>query len=344
VPLETEAAVLAEPAVDRVVKRSRACHGEFRTHFGIPRCVPSGRRYIWSSIGMHLARANMVIMAICEVAVGASIATMAEVPNKEELEALRNAVQSTGNSGQVGEKLRAFFQRADAAQLLTLRKDTSATIALFASWEASRRAAAKDELTRLNEFLLVLQERINAPIPEFWGAKLAEQVSVPTNDLLLSQIPKKSSAQVWGPAALRRRNDKDMTILVRGRNTLAIPNKLFEEVEKKFTSLAVTSPVNAWIGDDRSILIQHDRFGAPFPIFCLDTKSVKVIWQSEVWNADPLVGLAGWVPPRDHVLVVSEKTVAVMGIGPFDTIYVDAFDLSSGKVLLRFSPGYWNMR
>jgi hypothetical protein len=31
VPLETGAAVLAEPAADRTVKRSRACHGECRT-------------------------------------------------------------------------------------------------------------------------------------------------------------------------------------------------------------------------------------------------------------------------------------------------------------------------
>lgn len=97
---------------------------------------------------------------------------------------------------------------------------------------------------------------------------------------------------------------------------------------------------NVLVFDEKAFVVVWSTMPTKYPIFCLDSVSGKLLWESEVWARFP-EGYS-YFGNFLHVveLTANRTTVGVFGIS-HATIYAEAFEIESGKSEFRFSPDLW---
>ena len=89
---------------------------------------------------------------------------------------------------------------------------------------------------------------------------------------------------------------------------------------------------------DRVFVACHPPTTMPYPIGCIDTTAHEVKWKNVVWGCGP-VTLQGKPSHRIELLVTGDR-LFVFGVFGF-SLYLEAFDLETGKHAPLFSTTYW---
>jgi hypothetical protein len=96
----------------------------------------------------------------------------------------------------------------------------------------------------------------------------------------------------------------------------------------------------ALLGPDRSFVALHSLQPDLYTLYCVDTHSGNVLWQTVVWALNPVFSSQATGPRFHEVsLTIGEDVVGVFGAAY--GCYVEAFDIRSGANVLRFSTNYW---
>ncbi len=257
-----------------------------------------------------------------------------------KLERLRELLVSVDRPTDIGKQCAAEFEPLSAVQLLALESDKSPSISLFAGWESFRKALPSEKLKELNTFLSIMENRLGFKIPSI--AKSVPQQNIVQNapEILMDHLITGAGTSLETPDTLPMTKKAGLVTIARGPKAMTMSEEALNRVLKNYKFLEPCS-FNASLGADQSYVIAYDRYGGRFPILCVDTKKSTLVWKSTLWNVGELPAFAGQLMPRAKMLVVSEKTVTVFGLGPYSELHVERFEASSGACLLRYASNFW---
>jgi len=138
------------------------------------------------------------------------------------------------------------------------------------------------------------------------------------------------------PVRARIERTKDRCLLHVGRATESIQvDTLSEALHESLTPgiyncLVLVGPMEAFI-----------TFLGSDLLFCVDSKSGRILWHQEVWGTSYSFSVAG-VPPSWHQTVFKTKDQFVV-FGEGSSCFVEAFDVKTGQPAFRFSTNLWWM-
>jgi hypothetical protein len=253
------------------------------------------------------------------------------------------------------------LSKATREKLIELTSHPDDAIALHAAWELAERAVKSKNDTPPARFLGFVQGRVRLPIPVEWEVQLVGRSmwrSPPelVDKKLLEYLPscpllvRDHETVIMRPAVFKRvsffnapreslcKVERDTVLFESNGRTIRLSSALLNRWPE---SRIRDRRLRASLGSQHSWLACFERYGAGFPIICVETETGRLVWKTDVWaqGADNLGWFTGsW--DHDLSIVVKDDKVALFGRGAANC-YLEVLEAKTGSVLLRFSTNYW---
>ncbi|MBI3463123.1 MAG: hypothetical protein HY000_08710 [Planctomycetes bacterium] len=242
-----------------------------------------------------------------------------------------------------------LFGQVEPANIPKLQGHSNHGIALYAAWERVRRSVSAEEQPRgvpvngqlLHRFAGFVEGRLGVELPRCWeqavlsaGARQRDNIGFP--------VPKDCVYQGGGlefsmpsGTSLQKRGE-DVLLEVAGE-PVVIPPFVVREIEEG--RRAGGGSISALVTRERCYLAAHGSEG-PYALFCIDRRSGRPIWKTEVWALGYQMEIGGGPPgPHSVTLVEQDDRVFVFGVCAFYA-GIEAFRAKDGAALFRFSTSY----
>lgn len=286
----------------------------------------------------------MLIITIC-LAV-----SLADAANRQqhEIAELRHRVLKADNATKKYKAYIDLFHRIGQSGLPRLLNDEDTSIALQAGWESHKKAAKRPlhiigrtddiyEPTELKQFVSLLNKRSGVSAPDWWAKCITDIDYFPrTHHAFLGRGGTK------GPV---RRESKEGSGVPEGAE-LDVKNDQFSYSSSGKTVLFPIDTFDEWatdyaavVGERQSVVLGYNSgWGFSYRIAGFKGRGGKPVWRAEVWGT----GVDGSSTPIRHWVEVLEKDGAAYVFG-CDTsgMYLESFDIGSGKCRFRFCTSYW---
>jgi len=273
---------------------------------------------------------------------------------EKDVKALREEVVKADTQKAKIYGYKALFEKVGKAGLPDLMKDEDTGIALQAAWEVHKKLVQRSkeippqssdiyEPDGLKKFVEVLKKRTKAPLPDWWAESITIVEVKPGKfhwfrnkpDLRPKYYETKDYTRLPEDHELERK--ADTLVYTVGKRSVEFPKDTFGEGSSNFAG---------FVGEKRSAIARYST--SPFEIAGFEGKGGKVVWKSEGWGTGLVVITGSWFNLVE--VVENDGTVYVFGKNP-DGMYLEAFDLATGKVEFRFSTSYiclyseaWNIK
>jgi hypothetical protein len=246
---------------------------------------------------------------------------------------------------------RELFEKVGHAGMPELMKDEDDGIALQAAWEFNKKAVKRTKAIpnetddiydrdELAKFLPFLKARTKASVPQWWGEAILDV------DLFIAQhhafgsrpinpVPKlsKSKAEIWVPEGAELEHDGDTMVYTSGSQKIKFPKNAFGEM--------LDDAMSGLLGEKRTVLISYTTLsGFPYKIAGFEGKGGEPSWKADVWAAGR-TGLGGGEGHHWVELTAKDGSIFVFGAESHG-MYMESFDIATGKVLCRFCTCYWD--
>jgi hypothetical protein len=246
--------------------------------------------------------------------------------------------------------------RAGHRGLAGLAAGPDFTLALAAAWEESLGPTGEGSAAGIQRFLRFLEQRTGVKVPPRWEyffvlRNLPNNVphdSVKeeylthcdflrrdqvTGDILPTPVEyAKTAAGIMAPAGVRvSRSGGDVVFEADGRAVRVLEAEL-PEGAFSHDRLAVAA------GPDRWFLAFHHTCGYLFQMACVDARSGRGLWETNVWATGLGCFMGNW--PEERVTVVPGDGLVVV-FGESLVPYIEGFDIRDGRPVFRFSTNYW---
>lgn len=289
-------------------------------------------------------------------------------------------VLNAENSFYLKHAVAELVAKASRKQLQNYKTHSHNTIALHAAWEEAKRSTTisrakllklKDDeeanpiirMDRgaLRQFISFVEGRLRVTPPKWWRAKVRRAQTYWNYDSAL-YFPRIDSWFIMGERVIpyskikgqvHALTDLDLTHLADGRLKVTsgklsctIPARFLKEAKKKFAPTAVDNSwmdlvgLTAWMDAEHCIFGLHDWLSSGFTLHCIDRKTSKPIWSTEVWNY--FVGgfsvgatLFHWVEIRRR-----DDTLFLFGINDLGRVYIEGYSMKDGTNLSHFTTTY----
>lgn len=287
---------------------------------------------------------------LCSLIVAWTALVADEPPRPKEAEKERPSQKQAA-------EYKALFEKVGRAGLPDLTKDKDTSLALQASWELHKKLVKRTkragpvlkdvqsnetyDAAEVKKFVEFVKERTKAPVPGWWADRLADlDVYKERSHLSWAEAHKLKEVALGKEDVWRVRDGvtlalKDGTISYRsGDVSLEFPKNLFDitSFEDALADL-VTEKVTC-LAKYRSEL-----GGGRFRVAGFENKSGKHIWSAETWPVHPFPHFGPTTEQRVEMTRAGD-TVFVFG-ATTRGLYVEAFDLGTGKCQFRFCTSYW---
>lgn len=251
----------------------------------------------------------------------------------------------------------ALFSHVAPMELTRLQQDEHLGIALQAAWEhytvpVSRQRQSRHkrhgsharsqgnivyDTHQLKAFVRFVQQRSGARVPEWWKATIIDIEVVPRRGHLYGNAYKQSDPGFVEAAAGRYVRSgvtlKDSNGVLRYTHKDRIVEFRKDLFDSSFESLL------AHVTESQSVVAAFSgALGCEFKVAAFRGGDLQPEWTSKIWAAGR-TSLGGVCFHRVE-LVVSKGTLFVFG-AEFQGLYLEAFKLSTGECLYRFSTSYW---
>jgi hypothetical protein len=278
---------------------------------------------------------------------------------KEDI-AFRSTIAKATNSSEAGKAYLAWFTQLGPVGVKRLMTDSDLSIALRAIWEtAHTHPDGQTRVQAFDEFLKHLEKRTKVLVPPKWEAGLPElfQRSLSegaqrekTRTDIVVQARKFTSSPLgfWLPQGITVSREGNKLIFKGQHVNLEIDEPEVQNVKKKYL-LGDNICINVIFGaaPNRSFLYVYDQFGGRYVLFCIDSRSQKIVWRNIVWAAgfENVAGFAGAVGADSHqqIIVLASDKIIIFGRASTES-YAEGFEVGNGTVLFRFSSNCWYVR
>lgn len=251
---------------------------------------------------------------------------------------------------------KTLFEKVGRAGLPELLKDKDTGVALQAAWELHKKLVKRDkpnkdstlirstetyDATEMKKFLAFIKDRTKAPIPDWWAAGISDLYVVDMDEvrghLYFGDIPRLKEIelgdQTWlvREGVIMKRQGK-ITSYQSGDVTLQVPKELFPKLDRANLADLVTEK-------ETCLASYQSSGGYRFNVAKVDNKTSKHVWTAEVWAVDRRT-LFG--PSAMHRIEMTQAgdVLFVFGAEAFG-MYIEAFDLETGKSQFRFCSSNW---
>lgn len=260
----------------------------------------------------------------------------------------------------------AVFGNATAVELTELKHHSNLGISFCAAWEAVRRSTlAGDNIPPeriehrsiddavLGNFLGFLEGRLGFNLPERWsknfdgrtvahratGGRLSDEGPPLGNDATDDAIVSLNhdiSATTSTPGLTLLRAEKGVDVGIDGKK-YHIPEAVFSHA-LRYQEFSIIDALPA--SDKGLVCAVHSEVGRTYFLYYVHANEPAPRWTSNVWADWGMLRAASgsgyW-----HVLdiVLHEKRVFLFGSSPI-CMYIEGFDLDSGRNVCRFSTAY----
>lgn len=267
-----------------------------------------------------------------------------------------------------------LFTDASNERLTRLKMHRHTGIALQAAWEAVRRTFPKhvsqDQNDKKNNtqikpevmahFLGFVEGRLRVCPPKWWKEGMIDTgydddskniiarkiLWIPRPDDFYSLGAGDVPTGPAGTSVVKRRDGLNISV---GRDKIELSNKVSERVMVYFNSkdteigiggLSSLFIVPVAIDSERFVVAFHAGIGC-YPLLCVSRTTGKILWETSVFGASWLSsgGLGGGIPESPVGIQVADGVIYIFGFGPHSA-YIEAFSLTDGKNLFRFSTSY----
>jgi hypothetical protein len=218
----------------------------------------------------------------------------------------------------------------DLHQLVT---DPDCTVALAAGWERVWRTLPTEEQDEpvvpdeqvVARFLGLLEGRIRILIPKEWETAV-KSVKARGGRKVAFSVPEHREQPMPGHGFLRGAGNKWYVKTV--GQLIKLPADAALYADHAVVDLSA----------ERAYTALYTRFPYPYKLYATDRGTGEIIWSTLVWADGDWMGYggAGW-----HLVMMrlAGDRIIMFGI-TFRSVYVEVFDIKTGKVLCRFSTTY----
>jgi hypothetical protein len=274
---------------------------------------------------------------------------------------LRAQLAKTDCPREWGRAYREFFSKTDRTVWAALRADDDLGLGLHAAWWLSQAGGPQRDHPRPERFLGFIEGRARASIPLRWevgllGRALREHTELHARALegyLTSAafVVKKPGTFLILPTKLQRTEAGFLApqgvLVERVGSRLRIRKEgvdieLAKPVMKRLPPELVGDTVFAEVAAQRVYVGFYNAFGTPFVLVCLDRHSGALLWETKVWSLGRKAGLISG--PWHQEIEITESANLVWVFGESGDCFVEAFTVSKGAPMCRFSTNYWDAR
>jgi hypothetical protein len=253
-------------------------------------------------------------------------------------------------------------------QLARLVDGPDDSLALWARWHLLSRSLEKASdqrrLVQCDRFLGWIEGRHRVSVPEWWRfwliashAGLSEEGSIAFWEESAKQHPalfeRKGKWWIFDPLPLKKAGERlriprGTSLTTKGKHFVleqdgkkvqiekAVVKDMEEDFGSRFRFRFRLAPQAALLGGT-------DGVGSPYPLRCVDPKTGRARWKQSVWAIGTRsLSFRSFSGPWQHDadLVVTKDKAFVFGRVTGEG-YVEAFDLRTGKCILRFATNGW---
>jgi hypothetical protein len=287
---------------------------------------------------IHFLGLGGICLILCSPAITA--------PDDRE-QTLRDQVLNADSRDKAATAYRRYFAHLGRAGLRERLTDKDTAIALHAAWEVHKKPVKRAKLIdnradhiydrdELSKFVAFLKDRTKAPVPDWWTEAIAEVELFPGRHHGFpwkNTVPKlrKTKTGLYVPDGVKLEEDGGMLVYTAGDRAVEFQKSAFADgLDDCFLGL---------VGEKRSVIAAYsDASGFAFTIAGFEGKGGKPTWKAEVWAAGRMI-LAG---QGYHNVELKEKDGVVFVFGAESHgMYLEAFDIATGKCQYRFCTCYW---
>ena len=298
-------------------------------------------------------------MAIGVLLLAACIVDFGRAWRQLEIYTLRHRIRGvveTDDRATTAQNVHRCFQGTSNSGIAWLRSHPDERIALFVAWEEFRRDILSRSSTTtiftpvdpraMNRFIAFVEERLTAPIPEWWKKVLARA------EAKLSNVRFGSNLEIriglfYGEGVHRNvglglsvyedigvKNQRNNVELALCGTTIRFP---LVRVAAAIDNV-LPSYICAAVSSERCCFAIFDNLGSPYSLYCGDEDNATAEWYTEVWAKGDIGFHIG---PVDHraSIVFCDSRVMIFGIAN-NCAYIEGFSRSDGKNLFRFFTDY----
>jgi hypothetical protein len=278
---------------------------------------------------------------------------------------LRDRVIAAKTSHDSGRAFARYFKEVGRNGLDRLKNDADTGIALEAAWE-QHAVVMPEELDPdrdvdslpprvlragdAQRFFGFLEGRTGLEIPEWWEGRRnfpprLDNWERPIHEFEETDFSLRDGGgklkvikSFYGPKSSAVRVNEGL-LLSNGSRKLIVAADVVEKW--KNDAPVGTEFCDFYVGGERSYVAIYNEIGFEFPLFCIETKSGKLLWKVRVWGQRLPLGMlfTGSGYHHEIELDVSDERVEVWGAGLFGS-YVESFAAKTGAVRFRFSTEY----
>lgn len=257
---------------------------------------------------------------------------------------------------------RALFEKVGRAGLPELAKSKDTGLALQASWELHKKIVKRAEKGlhgdqgtydryEVKKFLSALKERTGAPVPEWWRATISGleiDLEWRTFHLVDSRTYLDHRAKQRIPGTKQAKiGDREFSVcgevsLTLDGETVAYKSGDFSlELPKDFLRGGVWDALADATVNKTVCLAPYTTYGGfGFTIAGFEASNSKRLWEVKSWATGRRVIIGATADHRVE-LIAKGDTLFVFGAELLG-MYVEGFDLATGKCRFRFCTSYWD--
>jgi hypothetical protein len=263
-----------------------------------------------------------------------------EVKERSDIQALKDPESPQ----QLSSAYSSVFAGVTCSEIDGLVEAVHDEIALGAGWLRLSRCSATndaeqgtDRKAKLERFMGLVEGRLRITPPAWWEQSVSSffdrDIINKAHVSLEKEDRRMAEAGLWVPRKTSFKRSENNVRVHRGENACELPKQIADAV----SGIWIDS-LQIKFTKEQYYVVLFGPYPRPATIYCVKREGNKLRWKELIWLGKPIIGGSGTTAHWLELYPIRDK-VYVFGIWG-DEAYIEAFQATDGKDVLRFSTHY----